>query len=439
MSKYCEQCGTKLENDAEFCTECGAQCNNTYAEKRKVNEIKTGKEVATKSKKKYVLIGVAVLGICIVGKTTGLFSNIKSIYEHSKDAKSEKQILTEDGNAYKMTVQEYCDRFNTIADESGVAVMKKVLREQLEEQKRSSLEEAAEYDSGVAELVTQTMTPMMIPDTTLLECEDTEETSNGPDYIRYAYTNQYCFIPDNIGIQVLAKRETGEVVGIAANFPMNYRNIGDKLAKLVCDSWGADSEAGDFQDLYNKMKETGGYGYTYHNGTVFELMYYGDNEESALFKMSACTKEHYEEEWLNNPDLPSKDNPIKKENVEDNSENSEMVEDSISYAELVQNLQSYQGKWSDFGQQNDAYQGMIKDLVESTTDLSDYFSGNADELDTIITAFHGGLDNTDEAECAVQLFGTGKESGEYTELWGVVSLDESGNVQFVINYVGAAR
>lgn len=116
-----------------------------------------------------------------------------------------------------------------------------------------------------------------------------------------------------------------------------------------------------------------------------------------------------------------------------------MVEDSISYAELVQNLQSYQGKWSDFGQQNDAYQGMIKDLVESTTDLSDYFSGNADELDTIITAFHGGLDNTDEAECAVQLFGTGKESGEYTELWGVVSLDESGNVQFVINYVGAAR
>ena len=111
----------------------------------------------------------------------------------------------------------------------------------------------------------------------------------------------------------------------------------------------------------------------------------------------------------------------------------------ISYAELVQNLQSYQGKWSDFGQQNDAYQGMIKDLVESSIDLSDYFSGDVDELDTIITAFHGGLDNTDEAECAVQLYGIGKDNGEYTELCGVVSLDESGNIQFVINYVGAAR
>lgn len=111
----------------------------------------------------------------------------------------------------------------------------------------------------------------------------------------------------------------------------------------------------------------------------------------------------------------------------------------ISYAELVQNLQSYQGKWSDFGQQNDAYQRMIKDLVESSIDLSDYFSGDVDELDTIITAFHGGLDNTDEAECAVQLYGTSKDNGEYTELCGVVSLDESGNIQFVINYVGAAR
>lgn len=103
--------------------------------------------------------------------------------------------------------------------------------------------------------------------------------------------------------------KTVESLDNAAQFPMNYRNIGDKFGKLICDSFGEDTDG--FQDLYIKMKEAGGYGHMYKDGTVFELMYYNDSE-GALFKMSACTKERYEEEWVNNLDLPSKENPIKK-------------------------------------------------------------------------------------------------------------------------------
>ena len=102
----------------------------------------------------------------------------------------------------------------------------------------------------------------------------------------------------------------------------------------------------------------------YKDGTVFELMYYNDSEEAALFKMSACTKEHYEEAWVNNPDLPSKENPIEnseedleissEENAEVNNpeindtetginESSETQQNEI--LEMFDNLIFYEGTW----------------------------------------------------------------------------------------------
>ena len=103
----------------------------------------------------------------------------------------------------------------------------------------------------------QTMTPQMILGTTLLESEDADEFPNGENYLRYTYTNQYSFIPDNIGVQILALKDTKQIVGIAAQFPMNYRNVGDRFGKLICDSFGEDTD--EFQELYLKMKEAGGY------------------------------------------------------------------------------------------------------------------------------------------------------------------------------------
>ena len=311
MSKYCEQCGTELEDNAMFCPECGTKCHSENVEVKERSK-------ENKSKKKIFLIGMGVLllTLCIIGSVTGFFSGFKKGYEETGNGKPIKSVLTEDGKAYKMTVQEYCDRFNELANGSWCSGDEEILRMEVYEGTLDSLQEAAVYDSEVEELIAQTMTPQMIPGTTLLESEDTDELPSGENYLKYTYTNQYSFIPDKIGVQILTLKDTNQIVGVTAQFPMDYRNVGDKFGKLICDSFGNNTDG--FQELYIKMKESGGYGHMYKDGTVFELMYYNDSDKMALFKMSACTKEHYEEAWVNNPDLPSKENPI--ENSEEDSE-----------------------------------------------------------------------------------------------------------------------
>ena len=300
--------------------------------------------------------------------------------------KGRESVLTKDGKAYKMTVQEYCDRFNEMANESWCSGDEEIFRMEVYEETLDSLQEAAAYDSEVEELMVQTMTPQMIPGTTLLESEDTEELPSGENYLKYTYTNQYSFIPDNIGVQILALKDTDQIVGITAQFPMEYRNVGDRFGKLICDSFGEDTD--EFQELYLKMKEAGGYGHMYREGTVFELMYYNNSEEAALFKMSACTKEHYEEAWVNNPDLPSKENPIvhDEENAEitdeENAEvsNTEEITHSDSgtqsneILEMFDNLIFYEGTWGDFGAHVNEYQGMVESTIKNSISLSEYFS-----------------------------------------------------------------
>lgn len=383
MSKYCEQCGRELEDNVVFCPECGTKCNDEN------NEIE---EPVNKSKKKIFLIGIGILlvGFCIIGSATGFFSDFKKGYDEAVNKKTGSESLTEDGKAYQMTVQDYCDRFNEMADESWCGSDEELYRIQVYEETLDTLQEAAVYDSEVEELMVQTMTPQMILGTTLLESKDTDEFPSGENYLRYTYTNQYSFIPDKIGVQILSLKDTDQIVGIAAQFPMNYRNIGDRFGKLICDSFGEDTD--EFQELYLKMKEAGGYGHMYKEGTVFELMYYNNSEEVALFKMSACTKEHYEEKWVNNHDLLSKENPIEnseedseissKENAETNNAEINDTEMGVNEGsgtqqneilEMFDNLLFYEGTWGDFGAHVNEYQGMVESAIKNSISLSDYF------------------------------------------------------------------
>lgn len=391
MSKYCEQCGKELDDHTMFCSECGVKCTDENSEVKE----EAKKNLGNKNKKKIFLIGIGIflVGFCIIGNATGFFSDFKKGYEEAEDklsAKSQKSALTEDGKAYKMTVQEYCDRFNEMANESWCSGDEEIFRMEVYEGTLDSLQEAAAYDSEVEELMIQTMTPQMILGTTLLESEDADEFPSGENYLRYTYTNQYSFIPANVGVQILALKDTNQIVGIAAQFPMNYRNVGDRFGKLICDSFGEDTD--EFQELYLKMKEAGGYGHMYKDGTVFELMYYNNSEQDALFKMSACTKEHYVEAWVNNPDLPSKENPI--ENSEEGSEISSEENEETSNVEIndtetginegsgtqqneilemFDNLIFYEGTWGDFGSHVNEYQGMVENAIKSSISLSDYF------------------------------------------------------------------
>lgn len=446
MSKYCEQCGTELEDNAVFCPECGTKCHSENVEvKERLKE--------NKSKKKIFLIGTGVLllALCIIGSVTGFFSDFKKGYEdtgNGKSTKSQKSALTEDGKAYKMTVQEYCDRFNEMANGSWCSGDEEIWRKEVYEGTLDSLQEAAAYDSEVAELIVQTMTPKMIPGTTLLESEDTDELPSGENYLKYTYTNQYSFIPDNVGVQILALKDTNQIVGVTAQFPMEYRNVGDKFGKLICDSFGETTD--EFQELYIKMKEAGGYGHMYKDGTVFELMYYNNSEEAALFKMSACTKEHYEEAWVNNPDLPSKENPI--QNSEEDSEvtgegNEEMntAEENTkldsdakqnenidkNIADLIMYFPGFSGVWGDFGVHADPYQGMIEQAIKSKIRLSDYFGGDVNEVSLDVSVFQWDEVNVVGAGCILTFEGPSPGNGKFRTLTGVVNVDESGELEFV--------
>ncbi len=286
-------------------------------------------------------------------------------------------------------------------------------------------------------MIAQTMTPQMIPGTTLLESEDTDELPSGENYLKYTYTNQYSFIPDKIGVQILALKDTDQIVGITAQFPMEYRNVGDRFGKLICDSFGEDTD--EFQELYLKMKEAGGYGHMYKEGTVFELMYYNNSDKMALFKMSACTKEHYEEAWVIIPDLPSKENPI--ENSEEDSEvtgeenekmntaeeNTKLDSDAQqnenmdkNIADLIMYFPGFSGVWGDFGVHADPYQGMIEQAIKSKIHLSDYFGGDVNEVSLDVSVFQWDGVNVVGAGCILTFEGPSPGNGKFRTLTGVV-------------------
>ena len=92
MGKYCEQCGTELEDNAMFCPECGTKCHSENV------EVKEGAK-ENKSKKRIFLIGAGVLllALCIIGSVTGFFSDFKKGYDEATHKKAENESKKEDG------------------------------------------------------------------------------------------------------------------------------------------------------------------------------------------------------------------------------------------------------------------------------------------------------------------------------------------------------
>lgn len=71
--KYCEQCGTEVQDDNKFCSKCGAKCESDDIESSKKGRFLSGK------KKKILLSGSGVLlaVLLIAGTASGFFSDIK--------------------------------------------------------------------------------------------------------------------------------------------------------------------------------------------------------------------------------------------------------------------------------------------------------------------------------------------------------------------------
>ncbi len=361
--------------------------------------------------------------------------------------------LNKAGNSYKLTVEEYCDRFNAIANRSWCNGSDEELRLMTESQIRASLEAAAQYDASIWNTLTQTMTREMIPGLTLMLNEDTGDITNGEKYVRYTYTNQYSFIPDRISVEILAEKETDYVKIITVKFPMDYRYIGDKFGQLVCETF----QNGDlgFQDLYIRMKEAGGYGHMYQGTTVFQLSYDEGSDTRAFFMMSACTPEHYEEEWANNPDLPSKENPIVEEPEEDYEEYpeydyeeypednddyyyEEMAEDmemeipsgmSQEIVDLVTHFEGYTGTWDEFVSSVGTYDTLLSTFIQDSVTIESVFTVE-EGISVDISNFQWDGIHVGQASCFLELVGMSASDGSEIAIQGAISISDFGELIF---------
>ncbi len=117
MVKYCTHCGAELDNDSEFCTECGKSIQ---------------KEQNTVSiNKKYLLIGlIAIIIIAIIGivaLTGGNLENAQYIGSNSISIDSVSNLGTEELNPteysdYKGTVKGYKVAYTAKSDLKNVSI-----------------------------------------------------------------------------------------------------------------------------------------------------------------------------------------------------------------------------------------------------------------------------------------------------------------------------
>ena len=118
MVKYCQQCGAQLEDDADFCTECGNQVNP-----------KSGNSISIS--KKTILVGViAIIIIAVIGifaLTGGNLENAQYIGANTIEINSVSNLGTEEISPteysdYSGTVKGYKVAYTAKSDLENVSV-----------------------------------------------------------------------------------------------------------------------------------------------------------------------------------------------------------------------------------------------------------------------------------------------------------------------------
>ena len=82
------------------------------------------------------------------------------------------------------------------------------------------------------------------------------------------------------------------------------------------------------------------------------------------------------------------------------------------------------------------YREKAKSLIESTISLSDYFSGDVNNVDIGIAGFHYQEGQIKSAECAVTFSQISPVDGIYFMVNGLIKLNEEGEFVYVVTYVG---
>lgn len=106
MSKYCEQCGTELEDNMKFCPKCGTSCDVSTVVSENAEESKKNKLLFEKKRKKRV-----VFSICGILFMLAVLSGVGGSDENSENKKSVQQL----------TLEEFIEKDNEIYGE-GIRV-----------------------------------------------------------------------------------------------------------------------------------------------------------------------------------------------------------------------------------------------------------------------------------------------------------------------------
>ena len=140
MSKFCNYCGTQLEDSATFCANCGAQLENSTAPKKTVSSSTApqsttsnvqleaplkGNNFFAQNKNKLIGLGIVVVAVILVFT---IASSIISGWGYKGPIKNYyKAVNKESGKTYLKTRPEFWAEFEDIDEDDAEEEMEEVL------------------------------------------------------------------------------------------------------------------------------------------------------------------------------------------------------------------------------------------------------------------------------------------------------------------------
>ena len=191
-----------------------------------------------------------------------------------------------------MTLEEYCDRFNEV-----------VVAENNTMGENRTITEGAQWDAGNYQYFEENNPEMILGDTLSIP-EYGEYDIDTSKYDIYAYKTTYTLSDmGSLEIDVLTEKDSEIIKAVTAVFDAKDFAIGDSIVQVVAPSFG--EEPDNFHTMYYELRDTWN-SHRYMDGVVIELSYENGN---VFLRMYFEDESYYEKEWVNNPDLPTQDNP----------------------------------------------------------------------------------------------------------------------------------
>ncbi len=229
----------------------------------------------------YIITGIVILVAVII---------IISVIINGKSGSGIS--LLDASKAKEMTLEEYCDRFNEI-----------VVAEHNTMGQNRAVTEAAQQDAGNYQYF-EDNNPEMILGETLTIPESGEYDVDTSKYDIYMYRTTYTLSDiGSVEIDVLTEKDSENIKAVTAVFDAKDFSIGDSIVQVVAPSFG--EEPDDFHTMYYELRDTWN-SHRYMDGVAIELSYENSN---VFLRMYFEDESYYEKEWVNNPDIPTQDNP----------------------------------------------------------------------------------------------------------------------------------